>query len=162
MTEEQRVERRMLLRGAGVAGATLVGVAAAPAAATASDRHGHRDSGVVGSWLITHTDDPPGNETGHAVVSFAPGGVMTTAEINPVAPAGGGAWEAHGDSYVATFWTGDPGEAEGQAVVVEVRVRGRVRGDRTYGRYWVSVYDPAGNHVGNGSGRFHGDRIMAH
>jgi hypothetical protein len=162
MTDAKTVDRRMLLRGAGVAGATLAGVTATAGAASA---HGgdHGQSGVVGSWLITHVDDPPSSETGHAVVSLAPGGVLTEVEINPVAAPGAGAWSGYGDRFKATFWTGDPGDPKHKqpAVVVKVDVRGKVRGDKVAGTYSVTIYDTKGKQVDTGSGKFYGDRVTA-
>ena len=163
MTDAKTVDRRMLLRGAGVAGATLAGVTATAGAASAHGDGGH-DSGVLGSWLVTHTDDPPSNQTGHAVVSFAAGGVLTIVEINPVEPPGAGAWSSHGDRFKGTFWTGDPGDpkAKQPPVVVRVDLRGKVRGDHASGTYRVTVYDAKTNkQLDTGTGKFVGERITA-
>ncbi|MGZ4494619.1 MAG: hypothetical protein ACXVWU_07970 [Nocardioides sp.] len=162
MTDSQTVDRRMLLRGAGVAGAAMMGVAATPAVASAHDTRGSHDSNVVGSWLITHTDDPPSNETGHAVASFAPGGVLTEVEINPVQAPGAGAWTSHEDRFKGTFWTGDPGDpsAKQGPVVVKVEVRGKVHGDHLSGTYRVTVYDAKSyKQLATVTGKVHGDRI---
>jgi hypothetical protein len=165
MTDAKTVDRRMLLRGAGVAGASLAGVAATAGAASAHGGGDHGRTGVVGSWLITHTDDPPSNQVGHTVVSFALGGVFTAVEINPVEPPGAGAWSAYRDRFKVTFWTGDPGDpaAKQPPAVVKVDVRGKVQGDHIAGTYRVTVYDAKTNQqVGTGSGKFAGDRVTTH
>src|SRR3954454_20582114 len=73
----ESLERRALLRRAGVAGTTMVGVAAVPEVASAQDSHGHHSHGLVGAWRLTHTDDPPSGDVGTAIVTFSAGGVLT-------------------------------------------------------------------------------------
>jgi hypothetical protein len=161
---ERVLERRMLLRGAGVAGATLVGVAAVPAAAQAHDHHG--DIGVLGSWLVTHADAPPGDTTPVlGVISFAAGGVATTLDLAPSGPggAGAGAWASRGSSFAATFYIGAPAEGPKQpAVVIKVVATGMVQGDRISGTYTFTIYDAkTKKRVGSGHGSFSGTRIRA-
>ncbi len=160
MTESKPLERRMLLRGAGVAGASLAGVAAVPAVASAhgEDHHGSR---VLGAWLITHTDNPPGDPTPvQAVTAFADGGVFISQDIAPTSTAQVGAWKAHGDSFRVTFWTGDNGDAQQPAVRVQVRVRGTVHHDTISGTYTLTIYAAtAQTVVGTGSGTFSGTRV---
>jgi hypothetical protein len=157
---ERVLERRMLLRSAGVAGATMVGVAAVPATADARGSVG--DSRVLGSWLITHQDAPPGDTTRVlAVVGFAAGGVLTSQDVEPASPGGLGAWTGHGDSFTGTFYIGQPAHGSKQpAVIVKVDARGRVNGGSIKGTYQFTVYD-AKTHkrVTSGHGRFSGGRI---
>jgi hypothetical protein len=137
------LERRMLLRGAGVAGASLVGVAAAAAPASAHDQSGHHD--VLGSWLITHSDTPPSpTDPGTSVVGFAPGGLLVTQDIAPVGTAGVGTWESRGgDRFKATFWSGSPADGPQPAVIIKISPRGAVDGDKVSGTYRAKVYDAA-------------------
>lgn len=140
------MERRMLLRGAGVAGASLVGVAAIPAAASAHghDDHDSHDSSAIGAWFITHKDNPPGDTTpGTSVVTFAPGGVFTAQDLAPLGAAGLGAWEPDGsDRFKVLFWTGAKGEtAKDPDVVIKIEVRGKVDHDKVSGTYSGTVYD---------------------
>src|SRR5215213_6824671 len=96
--------RRMLLAGSGAAaaGAALVlhpQLAGAQDLSVADDRE-HRE-GLIGTWLVTHTDDPAGGspgDVGIATISFVPGGVVVTHELNPPGPPGQGAWERTGRS----------------------------------------------------------------
>jgi len=62
--DEPVMNRRGVPRGAGAVGAVaLAGVAAAsPAVAS-----GNGDRGASGSWMITHQDDPPGDQTGRSM-----------------------------------------------------------------------------------------------
>jgi len=157
---ERVLERRMLLRGAGVAGATLVGVAAVPAAAQAHDHHG--DSGVLGSWLVTHADAPPGDTTPVlAVISFAAGGVFSSLDLAPASPGGLGAWSSSGDSVTATFYIGAPAEGPKQpAVVIKVVATAMVQGDRVSGTYKLTVYNAkTKKRLTSGHGTFSGNRI---
>ena len=156
------LERRMLLRGAGVAGATMAGVAAAPAAAQAQDHRRHH--GVLGSWLVTHADAPPGDTTPVlAVVSFAAGGVFTSLDLAPAAPGGAGAWAAHGHSFTVTFYIGAPAEGPQQpAVVIKVVATGTVHGDRISGTYRLTIRDATTKkRLDSGHGTFSGHRIHA-
>jgi hypothetical protein len=172
MTNET-VERRLLLRGAGLAGAAVLGSTAIAAGADAHDRdddrdrHDHDDdrSKVVGSWLITHQDDPGGNPTKvTGVASFAEGGVLANQDINPIAPTGLGAWEGHGDNrFTGNFWAGAPGGGpEEPAVTLNVMIRGRVRGDMISGTYRFTVFAAdGGDELASGTGTFEGERIEA-
>jgi len=88
MDEPVMNRRGVVLRGAGAVGAVaLAGVAAAsPAVAS-----GNGNRGASGSWLITHQDDPPGDQTSvMGVASFAEGvSSSTTTSPPPVHPARG-------------------------------------------------------------------------
>jgi hypothetical protein len=156
------LERRMLLRGAGVAGASLVGVAAAAAPAAAHDHHDGHD--LLGSWLITHSDTPPSDtDPTTAVVGFAPGGLLITQDISPVGTAGVGTWESRdGGRFKAMFWSGSPADGSGPAVVVKISVRGAVDGDKVSGTYRGKVYDAATRALlATIEGTFSGDRVDA-
>ena len=129
--------------------------------------HDHDDdrSKVVGSWLITHQDDPGGNPTKvTGVASFAEGGVLANQDINPIAPTGLGAWEGHGDNrFTGNFWAGTPGGGpEEPAVTLNVMIRGRVRGDMISGTYRFTVFAAdGGDELASGTGTFEGERIEA-
>ena len=165
---EKTLDRRWMLRGAGAAGAAMVGGIALAGAAPANERGSTdmRRNSVEGSWLIEHQDDPAAdNPAVRAVASFAAGGVYTGIDIAPPSPAQAGSWESTGaGAFRATFWTGDAGPAGSgaPAVVVRVRPRGRVNGDRISGTYRVQVWDAAtGTVLQSGTGRFWGTRIEA-
>jgi hypothetical protein len=158
------LERRMLLRGAGVAGASLAGVAAG--AQPASARHEReRQAGrhrLLGSWLITHTDRPPSpSDPGISVVGFAPGGLLVTQDIAPVGAAGGGSWRARDNGrFRASFWSGFPGQDDGAGGLLRVSVRGRATRDRVSGAYRAKVYDAKRQKVLDSfRGTFRGTRI---
>jgi hypothetical protein len=156
------LERRMLLRGAGVAGASMVGVAAVTESASAhgggGGDHGHR---LLGAWKLTHTDDPPSGDTGLAIVAFSAGGVLSVEEI-PDGSLGLGAWRSEGDHFRAHFFESAPGDASNPGVVVEVRVRGRVHDDKLSGTYRVSVRSAKDDSVLDTlTGTFHAHRVRA-
>ncbi|MGZ4499806.1 MAG: hypothetical protein ACXVXD_05170 [Nocardioidaceae bacterium] len=160
------LERRNLLRGAGVAGASRVGVAAVPGASSAASAGaGHGGSAVLGSWLITHADNPPGDTTKvQSVVGFSAGGVVTVQDIAPVGAAGLGAWRPRGRTrFTLTFWTGQNAHGRKQpAVTVRVQARGSVHRGDISGRYRTTVYDArSGKVVDQTSGHFAGARIEA-
>jgi hypothetical protein len=158
-------ERRMLLKGAGVAGASLVGVAAAAGPASANDDHDdHDDHDLLGSWLITHSNIPAETtDPGTSVVGFAPGGLLVTQDIAPVGAAGVGTWESHGDGrFKATFWSGFPGEGANPGGLIKISVRGRADGDEISGSYRGKVYNAATHDVlTTFEGTFSGDRVDA-
>lgn len=159
---DQVLERRMLLRGAGLAGATALGGVALASPASADDHHHDDSSDVLGAWLITHMDDPPGDTTPTmAVAAFAEGGVLTTQDISPVATAGLGAWESsHHNRFKGTFWTGSPaGGPQEPAATVKVQVRGKTHDDKISGTYRLTVYDPTQTVIFTGTGTFSGKRI---
>ena len=157
MTDTAMVERRMLLRGAGVAGATLVGVAAAAAPASANSE-GHD---VLGAWFVTHTDEPPSEtDPGTSVVGFGSGGLMTTQDLYPIGAAGIGTWEPDGgDDFKGSSGPGSPARTTGP-VGSSRSVHGRVDGDRIKGRYHGWVYVAATMALeGEFKGRFKGKRV---
>jgi hypothetical protein len=158
--DEQVLERRMLLRGAGVAGATVLGGAALASPAAAHERRVR--GGLVGAYLITHKDDPPGDTTPVlAVAALSAGGVLTTQDLHPASTAGLGAWwPDRNHRFRATFWTGFNGHGTEPAVVIRIKIRGRVNGDRISGTHRFTVYD-ASKHskLDSGTGTFSGHRI---
>jgi hypothetical protein len=153
------LERRALLRGAGVAGASVVGVVAAPEVASAQEGHGGHASGLLGAWRITHTDDPPSNESGDAIVAFSAGGVLTVEELGD-GTSGLGAWRSEGHRFRARFYEASPGEGSDPGVVVEIRVRGRLHHDHLAGTYAATVRSAADERVlAAFTGEFTGTRV---
>ena len=154
---EHGVDRRGMLRGAGVAAgaATLGGVVlAAPAEASSG--------GLLGGWLITHRDNPPAPDETQGVVTFAAGGAFQAIDIDPLGTPGAGSWSGSASSFHVTFWAGEPGDNGSPAVVIRVKPHGKVDGDRVSGTYSLTIWD-AKTHkqVGTGTGKFWGSRIDA-
>jgi len=144
------LDRRQLLKGLG-AGALAVGTAAtlSPATALADDDH----EGLVGGWNFNV--HPPAPEAAfQAAVTFAPGGVMGTADSRGVGSTGFGVWKQQQDNKfvfkftVFDFRGGKPG------VTVVVSASGTVSGNSLQGT--VSVTVPAGTFPG---GAFDGTRM---
>ena len=159
--DEGTMNRRGLLRGAGVAGAVALAGVAGASSASAGENSG---AGPTGSWLMTHQDNPPGNQTKTtAVVSFAAGGVIISHDISPAGPPQTGTWALQGDGFKGTFWSGEPGpDGPGSpGFTVKIQVRGRVRADKISGTYRFSVFDPTGADAGSGTGTFSGHRLEA-
>lgn len=158
------VDRRMLLRGAGVAGATVIGGAALVPAAHANGDH-RNGGGVTGAWVITHRDDPPNPpEATIAVVSFAEGGVFSVQDIAPLAPGGLGAWSSeHGDRFAFNFWTGFPAANGSPAAIANIRGKGEVHHDTISGTYSFTVYSAKNRRkvLQKGTGKFSGHRLEA-
>jgi hypothetical protein len=159
---EQVIDRRHLLRGAGVAaGGAAVGAVAFAAPASAQDNGEH---GLSGSWLITRQDDgTPGTIT--AVLSLAGGNVVVEHDINPAGPPFTGTWaRGEGQGFRATFWSGQAGEGPGQpGPTLQVRVRGQVRRGNLTATYTFTAFDPVtGAPLQTGTGKvLSGHRIEA-
>lgn len=152
------VERRNVLRAAGAAGAAAV----AGLAVTDSARADDGSSAVVGTWVITHQDNPPSPpNSGRGVVTLGPAGILQNVEIAPPGGVGGGSWESlGGGAFEAVFLTGSPGGGGQPDAIVEVRPTGRVRGDRIWGTYTFSVSNAStGQVIFRGTGKFHGTRL---
>ena len=153
MTEDS-VGRRHLLRGAGVAagGVALSGVALA---SPASAGEFHDDQEVSGSWRVNvHNDN--GDES-VSILSFAAGDVCIVHDISPAGPPFTGTWRPGRDgSFRATVLTGTP-----DGMVIELKLRGRVRHGEIRGSFTDTVTDPSGNVVESGSGTFDGTPVEA-
>lgn len=167
------MNRRLLLRRAGAAGATALGATAlsgvalagtaADDSATAAEAAVRRRHLFVGAWVITHRDDPGGDQNDVlGVVTAGAGGVLTNQDIAPVSPTGLGAWRPNGRrGYRAVFWAGSRGGKSGQSVTFRVRIRGTIRRGQTTGRYRFRVFDAAsGEPVAHGTGTFEGHRLL--
>ncbi|NUO35592.1 MAG: hypothetical protein HOP97_09570 [Terrabacter sp.] len=158
--DQQVMNRRRVLAGAGAAGAVAVGSVAGASSASASDG-GPRPSG---SWVINRKDDPPSTDMAKTVVSFAAGRVIVVHDIAPAGPPGTGTWASSGDGgFKATFWFGQPGPGGpgSPGVTIRVRVRGKARRYTISGTYRFSVFDPSGAVVQSGTGSFSGHPIEA-
>jgi hypothetical protein len=159
---ESGIDRRQVLRGAGVAaGGAAVG---AVAFATPASAHEDRGESLSGSWLIVRQDDgTPAKTTG--VLSFAGGNVLVEHDINPAGPPFTGTWQRQDDHrFRATFWTGQAGNGPGQAgPTVRVRLRGQIRHGNLTATYIFTVFDPStGATVQSGTGKvLSGHRIEA-
>lgn len=163
--DDQILDRRVVLRGAGLAGASALGGVALAAPATADDNG--RTHGVLGGWLITHRDDPPGDPTPvKGVITFAAGGAFANQDIDPISPTGMGTWAMNGkNGFRVNFWSGSPaGGPDDHPFTVNVRVRGTVRGDRIAGTFRFRAFDATTDDrepVFEGTGKFRGRRIEA-
>jgi hypothetical protein len=164
--------RRMLLAGGGAAaaGAALVlNPSVAGAHGPDDDEREHR-AGLVGTWLVPHTDDPAGDtpgDVGVATISFVPGGVLVTHELNPPGPPGQGAWERMGrNGFVFRFLSsGLQGPPEGSGpppiFVLTVEGSGKLSDGQISGTYSFRVTDGDDNELDTGTGKFTGTRISA-
>ena len=152
MTEDS-VGRRNLLRGAGVAAAGGVALSGVALASPASAGEFHDD--VSGSWRVNvHNDN--GDET-VSITSFAAGYVCIIHDISPAGPPFTGTWRPGRDgSFRATVLTGTP-----DGMVIELKLRGRVRHDEIRGSFTFSVTDQSGTEVDSGSGTFDGVPVEA-
>jgi hypothetical protein len=158
------IERRHLLRNAGmVAGgaAAVTGLGAAMPASAHGEGHG-RGRRLLGSWLVDVRNDD--GSTLVSVGSFAAGGVAVVHDINPAGPPFTGSWEmTDHDSWKATVWSGFPGEGgPGSAGgTIRLRLRGTVEKHRIQGSFVFTVFDPEGTQLERGSGSFRGREIQA-
>jgi hypothetical protein len=150
----QLVGRRSMLAGAGVLAAGAVVLPAT--AASASTAGGAK--GLAGGWLITRRDKGSSSSV-MSTVTFADGGALATADINPPTPGTAlGSWEDEANQHFSsTFWTGSP-NPDGSVAVVRVRPQGRWWDDHIEGSYLVDLL-VKGKLVPVASGTFHGNRI---
>ena len=150
---ESVIDRRQVLRGAGVAaGGAAVG---AFAFATPASAHDNGEQRVSGSWLVVRQDDGSPDRT-TLVLSFAGGNVIISHDINPAGPPFTGTWEAgSGQRFRATFWTGSAGNGPGQAgPTLRVRLRGQVSHGSLTGTYKLTAFDPTtGAPIQSGTGK---------
>lgn len=165
MTRET-INRRRLLQGAGIAGATALSSTVLAGSANAKARkgdHHHGHDEIEGAWMVNHRDDPGGDPTEiRGVVTFAEGGVLTNLDLTPSTAIGIGAWHAHHDSFRGTFWSAFPGETpEAPTFTVEVTISGEVDDDEIEGTYAFTVFDGTGAEFFSGTGTFDGERLEA-
>jgi hypothetical protein len=169
MLTDEMSRRRMLLTGGGaaVAGAALVLKPSLAGAQdfSAADDHDHCQ-GLIGTWLLTHTDDPsesdPSPTPGLSTTSFAPGGIFLIHDLNPPGPPGQGAWERTGrNSFAFRFLSSGqqgppPPGSNGPPPVFVVTVDGKgTLGDgQISGSYTFDVVDGDNKPLQNGSGNF--------
>ncbi len=159
------INRRRLLQGAGVAGATALSTTVLAGSANAKGRkgddHGHDD--VEGAWVVNHRDDHDPQDKGVAAVGFAEGGVATIQEINPVSPSAVGAWREHHGHFHATLWSGIRGEGPTDpGFTFKLVLKGEADDDRVEGTYMFTAYDAGtGAEAFSGTGTFDGERIEA-
>jgi hypothetical protein len=165
---EGTIERRHLLRGAGiVAGGAVtaagIGALASPAVADDDDDHDdHDDDDLTGSWLVQVRNEDGSTLT--SVGSFAKGGVAIIHDINPAGPPFTGSWKMRDDDrWRATVWSGFPGQGgPGTAGgTVRLRLRGVVDGRRIRGSFRAAAFTPDGSPDGTFDGTFTGRRIEA-
>ena len=149
---EITINRRQAVRAAaGVAAGGLLVTSAGVGAASAAS------NGLVGSWLVTITDDESGDE-GLVVASFVDGGVFISNDVRPAGGVGTGSWEDKGDDkFKVTFWVGNPADDHS----IKVEVWGKLDGDEISGRYEGTVYDSDGEEVDSFKGTFTGEPLEA-
>jgi hypothetical protein len=151
------VNRRQLVRAAAgvAAGGVLVG-GTGVASATADS-----SSGLVGSWWVTHTTDPPEPpEEGVTIVSFVDGGIAIANDIHPAGQLSTGTWEVRDNHrFRASFWGGFPEVDGNPAGYVRIDVRGRRDGDAVTGTFTVHVFDTSDTEVFTVTGSFEGTRL---
>lgn len=163
---ELSIDRRQAVRAAaGVAAGSVLVAGAGASSATAHDSRGYRrddGSALLGSWLVTHRNNPPAPpEVTRTIVSLAAGGVLITNDIDPAGGIASGTWAYRGNGhFVATFWSGFPAEGKNPAGVFRVQVSGRVRGNTVSGTYRLTVY-PKGQKSQTLTGVFAGSKIPA-
>jgi hypothetical protein len=150
------MSRRRMIVGAGgaaaAAGAALawnMSPAAADEASSVSEEK-HRSS-IVGTWLLTHTDEPtkstPNPEPGVATISFVPSGIVIIHEVNPPAPPGQGTWARTGhDGFIFSFLSSGqqpppPGGGPPLVYIVSVTAKGTVHDGEMSGNYEFTVTD---------------------
>jgi hypothetical protein len=161
---DELIQRRQLLRGAGIAagGAAVAGLGAVAAPAAADDddhRHGH--ARLAGSWLVDVANDD-GSMT-VSVGSFAEGGVCVIHDIQPAGPPFTGSWKMRDKRrWRATVLSGFAGEGPGSpGPTIELRLRGELGRREISGSFTFTVTAPDGTDIATGSGTFSGRRIEA-
>jgi hypothetical protein len=160
---EHVIDRRNVLRGAGIAaGGAAIGAVgfAGPASASSHDHHHHHES-LSGSWLIVRQDDGTTTPV-TAVLSFAAGNVVIEHDINPAGPPFTGTWEGEEHRrFDATFWTGTAGGGPNQpGQTIRVHLHGRVKDDNLTARYRFTVFDASGQQVATGTGKVLSGRLI--
>lgn len=163
---DPKIDRRQLLKGAGVAG---VGALAALAPTTALANGGEAGHGIVGSWLVSVTPTSSGPPPFKGLWSFTPGGVFIATDAIDQLPQFSaspehGAWVgtgAHKFSLTAMKLLFDPSgnfigtlKARGMAEVED-------DSDTFNGSAKVQLFDPTGTLFFSVSVEFNGTRIRA-
>jgi hypothetical protein len=159
MEENGTLDRRQILKGAGVVG---LGAFAALAPATVLAREGESE-GLLGTYNAPHTHEtgPFAGTTTDGNITFTAGGVLIADDTDQQA-TGLGNWVNHGENgfrftfHTFVFFGGVP-----KGTKVKVRGQGTHDGDAIRGRFSFQVYDPSGNAIPGaaGSGSFGGARI---
>lgn len=162
---ENRVGRRQLLSGAGIAtGAVAVGTFGLASPAMADDGG---DGGLAGSWMVKRQSDTDPTDKATAVFSLAGGNVVIVHDINPAGPPFTGTWARQDNRrFRATFFTGQagggPGGPPGPPPVLRVHVDGQVQKGIISGTYELTVLDAVTNEtLFSDTGTFSGPRIGA-
>ena len=150
---ELTINRRQAVRAAaGVAAGGLLVTSAGVGAASANSS----SNDLVGSWLVTHTDE--NGEEGTSVASFIDGGVFITNGIRPASGVGTGSWEERRDDrFKGTFWTGNVADDTS----TKVEVWGKLEDDKISGRFEVTAYDSDGEETDTVKGTFEGEPLEA-
>jgi hypothetical protein len=159
MEHSLTLDRRQILKGAGVLGVGALG-ALAPGAALANE---DQNRGLLGSWDTVHiVEAGPFAGTKDGTFSFSPGGVLSANDVD--SPATGlGNWvrnEEDGFRFRFQQFVFDPQAPKGTKVIVTGA--GTIRGETIQGRFTFKVLDPSGSMIPGlfGSGPFHGERIQ--
>lgn len=157
---ELRMDRRQAVRtAAGVAAGGVLVAGAGVGSAAAHDS----SNALLGSWLVTHRDNPPGPpNVGRTVVSVIAGGVIIGNDIDPPGPVSSGSWSYRGNGrFVATLWAGFPAEGTNPAGTYRLQVSGRLRDRKVSGTFTVTVFPKGGKPFRAATGTFEGRKIPA-
>jgi hypothetical protein len=167
LMSEHGIGRRQLVRSAaGVAagGALAVGTGVGAASASGDGHDMHGLHGLLGAWVVEHTNDQPADpDPGVTVVGFAAGGVIVATDVQPAGTTSTGAWSMDGNRFRATFWGAAPGGAEGDpGISIRIRARGRLRDGRLSGTFAITGYVGDLTTVAfSATGTFTGTRLAA-
>ena len=159
-----QIGRRQLVRtAAGVAaGGALVLGAGAESASASSDDHGD-GKGLQGTWVVDHTDDPPGDPNpGRIVAGLAAGGVFSAYDLKPPGPGALGAWRTTSHNrFRATSWGSVAGTGGDPDITYRFRIRGKLQGGQITGTYQFTGFGPDDSELFSGTGTFTGTRLAA-
>ena len=161
----ESINRRRLLQGAGVAGATVLSSTVLAGSANAKGRKkddDHDGDDVEGAWVVNHRDNADPDDKGVGVLGFAEGGVVTLQEINPVSPSSVGAWRARHGRFRATLWSGIRGEGPDDGLTFKLELKGKADDHEIEGTYVFTAFEAGnGNEAFGGTGTFDGERVKA-
>jgi hypothetical protein len=154
------LDRRQILKGAGVLGVGAL-AALAPDTALAND---DQNRGLLGSWDTVHiVEAGPFAGTKDGTFSFSPGGALSANDVD--SPATGlGTWARNQeDGFRFTFQEFVFAPQVPKGTKVKVTGVGTIQRDMIQGRFSFDLLDPAGIIIPrlSGSGPFHGKRIQA-